>query len=166
MISLFNFSSSKKQDLKPVSQLQIERYLGKWFEIARFNHRFERGLSHVTAEYQRLDNGLIRVINSGYQKERDKNRQIIGKAKTTANPGLLRVSFFWNFDADYRILAIGPDYEWALVGAGRSTRYLWLLSRQPELSESVKNEMLQEATRRGYDIHKLLFIDHALQVQK
>lgn len=166
MISLFNFSSSKKQDLKPVSQLQIERYLGKWFEIARFNHRFERGLSHVTAEYQRLDNGLIRVINSGYQKERDKNRQIIGKAKTTANPGLLRVSFFWNFYADYRILAIGPDYEWALVGAGRSTRYLWLLSRQPELSESVKNEMLQEATRRGYDIHKLLFIDHVLQVQK
>lgn len=150
-----SINSKKMPDLTPVESFNLHRYLGKWCEIARFDHRFERGLHNVTADYSLRPDGKIKVANAGFRD--GELKQVVGKAKTTSQPGLLRVSFFWIFYADYRVLALGADYEWALVGAGKSTDYLWILSRTPTLPPDTLQQIVSEAQRRGYNTDKLLF---------
>jgi apolipoprotein D and lipocalin family protein len=138
-----------------VKDLDQSRYLGGWYEIARFDHRFERGLEESKALYTLREDGKIDVTNTGVKNGQPKVAQ--GKARTTDNPALLRVSFFGPFYADYRVMMLDPDYQYALVG-GKSAKYLWILSRTPQLEESVKQAILAEATRRGYDVSKLIWV--------
>lgn len=147
----------RKIDITPVQKFDLDRYLGRWYEIARFDHRFERGLSEVSAEYTVQKNGMIKVLNSGFKAKIGKRSQVIGRAKTTDVAGVLRVSFFWIFYSDYRVLALGDNYEWALVGSGDSGKYLWILSRTEVLPKETMEKIIAEAERRGYDTKKLLF---------
>lgn len=145
-------------DVQTVQKFELERYLGTWYEIARYDHSFERGLTSVKAQYVRRDDGMIKVVNTGFDAKRGQQKEVIGKAKTTSAPGMLKVSFFWIFYADYRVLALGDDYEWALVSAGRSDKYLWILSRTEKLADDTLKGILSEAQRRGFDTGRLIFL--------
>ena len=149
--------SVSKVDNVPVVALDLNRYLGEWYEIARFDHSFERGVEQAKANYTQNADGTIKVVNSGVKDGKPKTA--IGKGKATDTPGLMRVSFFGPFYADYRVMLIDKDYSRALVGSGGAD-YLWLLSRTPGLSETVKSELLAEAQRRGYDTDKLIWVRH------
>lgn len=148
--------SSRNYDNTPVSRLDLDRYLGRWYEIARYDHRFEKGLQYTTAEYSITKNGRIKVVNRGFKK---KHWSVsTGVARITDQPGILRVSFFRPFWSDYRVLMTGPDYEYALVGS-RSRKYLWILSRSPDLSDTAIDEILGEMCIRGYDVSKLIWVN-------
>ena len=147
--------SGPKVDNAPVAALDLNRYLGEWYEIARFDHSFERGVEQAKANYSLKDDGTIEVVNSGIKNGKPKTA--IGKGKRTDTPALLRVSFFGPFYADYRVMLIDEDYTYALVGSGGAD-YIWLLSRTPGLSETAKSELLAEARRRGYDTDKLIWV--------
>ncbi len=140
-----------------VGVTDLKRYMGRWYEIARYDHSFERNLECCEAYYTLLPNGRITVTNSGVSKKSGKRKISIGKAKLGRVAGQLRVSFFWVFYSDYNILALGDDYEWALVGS-RSPNYLWILSRTPHLSKATKSHILDIARSRGYDIEKLIWV--------
>ena len=140
----------------PVAALDLSRYLGEWYEIARFDHSFERGVEQAKANYTQNADGTIKVVNTGIKD--GKQKTAIGKGKTTDTPGLLRVSFFGPFYADYRVMLIDKDYSHALVGSG-SADYLWILSRTSGLSETAKSELLAEAQRRGYDAGELIWVE-------
>ena len=155
MVALTGCVGVPKVDNAPVAALDLNRYLGEWYEIARFDHSFERGVERAKAKYSLKDDGTIEVVNSGIKDGKPKTA--IGKGKTTDTPGLLRVSFFGPFYADYRVMLIDKDYSHALVGSG-SADYLWILSRTSGLSETAKSELLYEARRRGYDTGKLIWV--------
>jgi apolipoprotein D and lipocalin family protein len=144
-----------------VQPFDIKRYLGKWFEIARMPVRFEKGLQSVTAVYSQNTDGSIRVTNRGYEKKLNKWKESIGKAKLLDNPqeARLKVSFFGPFYAGYNVLAIDPDYNYALV-VGHNLNYLWLLSRTTTLPEGVKAAYIQLARNLGYQTDKLIWTDH------
>lgn len=156
MKSLFNFHKSKV-DVSTVPSLDLERYLGSWHEIARFDHWFERGLSKATAEYSMQGNNRIKVVNRGFNTKQNKEQEATGRAKLTDQPGRLRVAFFWNFYSDYCILSLGENYDWALVASGNSGKYMWILSRTETLSEETLNSILAEAKHRNFDVSKLIF---------
>lgn len=148
-----------EMDNSTVKELNVQRYLGKWYEIARFDHRFERGLVGVTATYSMRDDGKIRVINQGYKNSLDgKLSRAEGKAKLTDEPGKLKVSFFWIFYAGYYVMELDENYKWALIGSN-SEKYLWILSRTPKLEQDVKKQILTKAKQRGYDISKLIWVE-------
>lgn len=145
-----------QMNIKTITEFDLNRYLGTWYEIARFDHRFERGLQNVTATYSLRDDGKIKVVNRGIN-EKGEPSEAIGKAKTTSETGKLKVSFFWIFYADYFILELDENYGWALIGS-QSDKYLWILSRTPVLDESVKTGILEMAKNRGYDTSKLIWV--------
>ena len=155
-MSFFRRDKQGQLDLEPVKHFDLKRYLGLWHEVARMDHYFERGLTDVTAEYTLKEDGTIKVENSGWNIRKKKRSKIIGHAKITSIPGLLRVSFFWRFYSDYRILMLDTDYQWALVGAGNSS-YLWILSRNKSLPKEICDNIFAEARRRGYDISRLKY---------
>lgn len=142
-------------DNTPVEGIDLVRYLGHWYEIAKFDHPFERGVEYATAQYILNDNGTIKVLNSGIRN--GEFTQSEGKAKITGTPGLLRVSFFGPFYGDYRILMLGPDYSYALVG-GSNGKYLWILSRTPVLPGHTRELILDEARRRNYPVENLRWV--------
>lgn len=141
-----------------VDVFDLNRYLGNWYELARFNHSFERDMTACTANYSLNEDGTIKVVNSGLKNGETKVSE--GKAKTTGTIGLLRVSFFGPFYSDYRVLMVSEDYQYALVGSS-SAKYLWILSRTPELPESDLQLLLQEAVRRGYNTNDLIWVDQS-----
>ena len=147
--------SGPKVDNAPVAALDLSRYLGEWYEIARFDHSFERGIEQAKANYTLNEDGTIKVMNSGIKDGKPKTA--IGKGKRTDTPALLRVSFFGPFYADYRVMKIDADYTYALVGSGGAD-YLWILSRARVLPDAAKGELLAEAKRRGYDTDKLIWV--------
>jgi lipocalin len=152
-------SQTKNMDFSTVDKFDLEKYLGTWYEIARFDHRFERDLEGVTATYSVMDNGKIKVVNKGYEDSLNGELNIAeGKAKITDQPGYLKVSFFWFFYADYRVMELGENYQWALVGSN-SDKYLWILSREPQLSRETINNILQHARNRGFDTSKLIWVE-------
>ena len=142
----------------PVSNLDLNRYLGSWYEIARFDHSFERGIDNCTAFYSMNEDGTICVSNTGWKDEAKKNS--IGKTKITDTPGVLRVSFFGPFYGDYRVLMIDETYSVALIG-GSNDKYLWILSRTPEILFVTQQAILQEAQQRGYDTSKLIWVNQS-----
>ena len=148
--------SGPKVDNTPVAALDLSRYLGEWYEIARFDHSFERGVEQAKANYTQNADGTIKVVNSGIKDGKPKTA--VGKGKKTDTPGLLRVSFFGPFYADYRVMMIDKEYTYALVGSG-SADYLWILSRTRVLPDATKSELLSEAKRRGYDTDKLIWVE-------
>lgn len=155
LMFLFNIFTPSEINNKPVP-IDLNKYLGKWYEIARFDHSFERDMQRVSAEYILMPDGKIKVINTGYRD--GKYKETIGKAKTTDTSGLLRVSFFLNFFSDYRILMIDKDYQYVLIG-GNSPKYLWIMSRTPQLSDDVLQKLINAAKERGYDTEKLIFVE-------
>lgn len=148
-------------DKNVVKELDIEKYMGKWYEIARYDHSFERGLVGVTAKYSMRDDGKIQVLNSGYENNLDgKFTQAIGKAKIPDSkiPSKLKVSFFWFFYADYFVLELDENYQWAIIGSS-SDKYLWILSRTPQMGKKMHDELLTKITNRGYDVNKLIIVE-------
>ena len=144
---------------RPVSQFDLDRYLGTWYEIARFPHRFEKDLAAVTATYEKRSDGKVKVINSGYKGEPGGPfRKATGKAKVVGT-GHLKVSFFLFFYADYFVMELDPDYQWALVGSS-SPGYLWILSRSPEMEAPLYDSIVTMASQRGYDPGQLIRVDH------
>jgi apolipoprotein D and lipocalin family protein len=143
-----------------VSQFDAQRFLGKWYEIARFDHRFESGLQRVTATYSKMDDGGLQVINRGYNPDRGMWQQTIGKAYFTGAPtrAALKVSFFGPFYGGYNVIALDREYRHALV-CGPDRDYLWILSRTPTLSKEMKEQMLDIATRQGFDVSKLIWVE-------
>ena len=152
---LMGCSTKLTVDNSVVSDLDLNRYLGDWYEIARFDHRFERGVEYAKANYTLREDGKVNVLNTGIKDGKPKEAK--GKAKLTDTSALLRVSFFGPFYADYRIMLLDADYQYALIGSG-SDNYLWILSRTPRLSEEAKTQVLTEAQRRGYDTSKLIWV--------
>lgn len=144
-------------DNSVIDSLDVNRYLGEWYEIARYDHRFERGMENTRAIYSMRDDGMIDVINTGVKDGERKESK--GKAKLTDTPALLRVSFFGPFYSDYRVMMLDADYQYALIGSG-SDDYLWILSRKPSLTDTVKQQVIMEAQRRGYDTSKLIWVRH------
>ena len=145
-------------DTRSVRKLDIQKYMGKWYEIARFDHRFERGLVGVTAEYSLLPGGRIQVNNSGYEHTfNGRHKTITGKAyqPDPLEPGRLKVSFFPLVSSDYYIMELDEvHYSYALIGSS-SDEYLWILSRTAELPEDTKEYLLERAKARGYDVSRL-----------
>lgn len=142
-----------------INNFDAKRYLGTWYEIARFDHRFERGLEKVTATYSLRDDGGLNVINKGYNPDRGMWQQSEGKAYFTGAPtrAALKVSFFGPFYGGYNVIALDREYRHALV-CGPDRDYLWILSRTPTISDEVKQEMLAVATREGFDVSKFIWV--------
>jgi apolipoprotein D and lipocalin family protein len=141
----------------PVKDFKLENYLGTWYEIARFDHSFEQGLTHVTAQYEMKENGMVRVINKG--RKNGKEKIATGKAKFNGDIhlGHLKVSFFLFFYADYIIIYLDDNYETAIVTSGAD--YLWFLSRKPEISQDKKEQLIQLAKNNGFNTEKLIWVD-------
>ena len=145
-------------DKTTISDFDLNRYLGEWYEIARFPHSFEKDLVGVTATYSLKENGKIEVLNQGYKKSFDRElKKAYGKAKTTSEPGKLKVAFFLFFYADYNILELDPDYKWVLIGSS-TPNYLWILSRTPQMDKELYAKITSMAKERGYDISKLIVV--------
>lgn len=153
---LLSCRSHTTVDNTPIREVDLERYLGRWYEVARFDHRFERGLTQCTANYVLQEDGTIKVTNRG--KKDGSWKTSVGRAKKTDSAGVLRVSFFGPFYSDYRILMLAPDYTYALVG-GSSDKYLWILSRTPQIDEDIRQQIVGEAARRGYPVADLIWVD-------
>ncbi len=150
------------ENVQPVDNFKLEKYLGKWYEIARLDHSFERGLSRVTAEYSMRDDGGVRVLNRGYSEADKAWQEAEGKAYfvNSADQGYLKVSFFGPFYGSYIVFALDHEnYRYSLV-SGPDKSYLWILAREPKLDETTRNKLLEKAAAAGFDTSKLLFIDH------
>lgn len=147
--------------IKPFS---VQKYLGTWYEIARFDFRFEKGLNNTTANYSLNRDGTIKVINRGFDYKRNSWKQSIGKAKfvSSSNEGKLKVSFFGPFYAGYNVIALDEDYRYALV-CGKNYDYLWILAREKTIPEKIKDNYLQIARNYGFDVSKLVWVEHNQQ---
>lgn len=148
--------------IEPVSPFDLQRYLGQWYEIARLDHSFERGLSDVGATYSLNEDGSVKVLNRGYDAARGQWKDAIGRAVFTgdSNTAALKVSFFGPFYGGYNVIALDPDYRWSMV-MGPDRSYLWILSRDKQLSESVRTLLLEKARAAGVDTDKLIWVSHA-----
>ena len=141
-----------------VQDFALERYLGTWYEIARLDHSFERGLSHVQADYSMREDGGVRVINKGYNGKKAAWDSSEGKAYFVGESivGQLKVSFFGPFYGAYNIIELDPNYQYALV-VGPDTDYLWILSRTPELGKDVLQRLLAKASTLGFATDQLIY---------
>lgn len=159
-------SCSTSIETNVVKDFKANKYLGKWYEIARFDNRFEKGLDNVSATYTKIKQNKIRVINRGYNKEKKNWKEAKGIALLNKNPeiGKLRVSFFWPFFGDYNILYIDEEYEHAIVGS-KSKDYLWLLSRHYTINEEQKDMLTTKIENLGYDINNLIYISQDLNIK-
>lgn len=146
-------------NVRPVRGFQLERYLGKWYEIARLDHSFERGLERVTAEYAMRPDGDVEVVNRGYDVANKRWKQAVGRARFTETPdvGRLKVSFFGPFWGGYNIAELAPDYGHALV-TGPDTSYLWILARQPTLPKPVLDRLVGRARELGFPVEQLIYV--------
>jgi apolipoprotein D and lipocalin family protein len=145
----------------PVSDFELNRYLGKWYEIARLDHSFERGLKNVTAEYSMRDDGGVRVSNTGYSVPKQKWKMAEGKACFVGEPteGRLKVSFFGPFYGSYIVYGLDKqNYQHAFV-SGPSYSYLWLLARAPTVSKELINEFVESASQLGFETEDLIYVN-------
>lgn len=154
--------TSVPEGVTPVTGFDSERYLGTWYEVARFDHSFEEGLSRVTATYSKRDDGGIKVINRGYDAETGEWDEAEGKAYFVGDEttGHLKVSFFGPFYASYVIADLDKTaYQYSLV-TGPDRSYLWILARQPTLPKSVLNGLVNKAESLGYATDELIWVEH------
>ena len=144
-----------------VSSFDKEKYLGKWYEIARFDFRFERNLNNTTATYTLRDDGLIGVYNRGFNYITREWKDAEGKAKFVGDPtvAMLKVSFFGPFYAGYNVIALDDDYQYALI-SGSSLKYLWILAREKTIPEEIKDAYIKKAQEIGFDTNKLIWVEH------
>ena len=142
-----------------VKPFDVKKYLGTWYEIARFDYRFEKDLNNTTANYSLNDEGSIKVVNRGFNYKTGIWKVARGKAKfvSAADEAKLRVSFFGPFYSGYNVIDLDPDYKYALV-AGKNLNYLWILSREKTIPENIKQSFLQKAKAVGYKVEELLWV--------
>lgn len=152
-------TTTPPKGVTPVEGFNADLYLGSWYEIARLDHRFERGLDHVTATYSKRDDGGLKVINRGFNVKKQRWQESIGKAYFTGSPSqaALKVSFFGPFYGGYNVIALDNDYQYALV-CGPNRNYLWILSRTPQLDGKVKEELIAKARQAGFDVNQLIWV--------
>jgi len=153
-------TTTPPKGITPISGFDADRYLGSWYEIARLNHPFERGLDHVTATYSKRDDGGLKVVNRGFNPKKQKWQESIGKAYFTGSPqqAALKVSFFGPFYGGYNVIALDKDYQHALV-CGPNREYLWILSRTPQLAQLVKEQLVSQARQEGFAVDKLIWVN-------
>ncbi len=150
------------QNVKPVDNFILEKYLGKWYEIARLDHPFESGLTKVTADYSMGEGGVVRVLNKGYSASENKWKEAEGKAVFVNKPdqGFLKVSFWGPFYGSYVVFGLDHEnYQYSLV-CGPDKSYMWILSRIPVMNEEIKNTLVAKASALGFDTGSLIFVDH------
>jgi len=148
------------ETVQPVNDFEIQKYLGKWYEIARFDHSFERGLESVTAEYSLREDGGVRIKNRGFSAKNKKWKESVGKAYFVENKelGYLKVSFFGPFYGSYVIFELDKlNYQYAFVTSAKKS-YVWLLSREPQVSEKLKERFKNELRDKNYDPTKLIWV--------
>lgn len=149
------------EGVEPVKNFDLEPYLGTWYEIARLDHSFERGLSNVTASYSLREDGGVGVVNRGYHADKGRWDEAEGKAYFIGEPnvGRLKVSFFGPFYGAYNIFELGEDYEYSMV-AGPDRSYLWILAREARLPEATLAELVAKAEAAGFNTAELIFVEH------
>ena len=153
--------TSVPKGLSPVQNFDKSRYLGTWYEIARLDHSFERGLDQITATYTLQDDGGIAVLNRGFHISDGVWNEANGKAYFVESEtiGHLKVSFFGPFYASYVIMALDPEYQWALV-TGPNRDYFWILSRHPNMEDDNLASLVQTAREEGFAVDELIFVKH------
>lgn len=148
------------EQVTPVDHFELSRYLGRWYEIARLDHSFERGLTKVTADYSLREDGGVQVVNRGYAAQRQEWKEAVGKAYFVQTPdvGYLKVSFFGPFYGSYVIFDLDREgYRYALV-CGPDRSYLWLLARTPSLPDDVRERLIAKAAALGFDTGRLITV--------
>lgn len=146
----------------PVTGFDVSRYMGKWYEIARLDHSFERGLEKVTAHYSLRNDGGIKVVNRGFDPKKNKWKEVVGKAYFVdeSDIGRLKVSFFGPFYGSYNIIDLDKNnYSYSMV-CGSDTSYLWILARTPGIKDSLYSELLVKARNLGFRTDNLIFVKH------
>lgn len=158
-LMFFSSCQTIPPNAKAVHDFDVDRYLGTWYEIARIDFKYEKDLIYTTATYSKNEDGSIAVLNRGYNKVKDEWKEAEGKAKFVdkTDEAKLKVSFFGPFYAGYNVVALDAEYKYALV-AGKNLDYLWILSREKEIPESVKQNYLNVARGIGYDVSRLIWI--------
>ena len=149
-------------NVKPVDNFKLENYLGKWYEIARLDHSFERGLSRVTADYSLRDDGGVKVLNRGFSAQEGAWKEAEGRAYFVkdADQGYLKVSFFGPFYGAYIVFELDHEnYQYSLV-CGPNKSYLWLLARSPLIKDDIKDALIAKATALGFDTAKMVYVSH------
>ena len=150
------------EGVQPIDGFDINRYLGIWYEIARLDHSFERGLEKVSANYSLLDNGGIKVVNRGYNPKKGEWKEAIGKAYFVddSSLGKLKVSFIGPFYGSYNIIELDKkDYQYALV-CGPDKSYLWILARDVNIADETVQRLITQAKSLGFETDKLIFVEH------
>ena len=149
------------ENVRPVNDFKAEKYLGKWYEIARLDQSFERGLTRITAEYSLRADGGLKVLNRGYSASENKWQEAEGKAYFVGDPtqAHLKVSFFGPIYGSYIVFELDREnYQYALV-SGPDKSYLWLLSREPKIKDDIKKTLIAKAASLGFDTSQLIFVD-------
>lgn len=151
--------TSIPRGLDPVEGFDVDRYLGTWYEIARLDHSFERGLTHVTATYTEREDGRIGVLNQGFNQKKDKWTSAEAVARFQGDPsvGSLTVTFRWPFSGGYHVVALDEDYQWAVV-TGPTRKYFWILSREPVMDEAIIEKLVNKADEWGFPVEELIFV--------
>ena len=148
------------ENVEPVETFQLKQYLGTWYEIARLDHSFERGLEQVSATYSLQEDGGVRILNKGFSIQENEWREAEGKAYfvQAQDTGHLKVSFFGPFYSSYVIFELDqPDYQYAFV-SGYNKSYLWLLARTPQVSNTLKSDFVSKARELGFNVDELIFV--------
>ena len=147
-----------------VTPFDVQRYAGRWYELARLDHAFERGMTNVSAGYTVQADGSVRVVNRGYAPATGQWREAVGKARFTGAPttGSLKVSFFGPFYGGYHVAALDPNYRWALV-LGPDTSYCWILARDKQLPAAQREAIVARAQALGVDTSSLIWVPHERQ---
>lgn len=159
LLFLINACTHAPKGIEPVKELDLERYLGQWFEIARLDHSFERGLTNVTANYQLRDDGGVRVVNRGWSVKKSKWQEAEGVAyRVDEIKGHLKVSFFGPFYGAYVVFELGENYDYAFV-TGPNRQYLWLLARTPKVSDKLLSRFKQVVETNGFDLSDLVLVE-------
>ncbi len=156
-------STAPPEGVTAVTPFDVRRYEGRWYEIARLDHSFERGLTDVRATYRLQTDGSVEVVNRGYDPKKGAWREAVGRALFTGDPnrGSLKVSFFGPFYGGYHVVALDQQqYAWSLV-IGPNRDYLWILAREKQLPEDVRARLLEEARRLGVDVGQLIWVEHS-----
>jgi len=158
VVAVLNSRDTIPEGAIPVKPFDVNRYLGKWYEIARMDYQFERNLNNTMAEYSMNEDGSIKVVNSGFNYKKKEYEEATGRAVFAGEPdeAMLKVSFFGPFYSGYNVVAIDPEYKYALV-VGKNLNYMWILSRTSTIPEHIKKEYLQKAKDIGYDIFALVW---------
>ncbi len=158
LVCLAACAKERAADVIPVKGFEAERYLGQWYEIARLENRFEKGMINVTAHYSRREDGKIKVVNRGYEPDEEQWREAVGKAVFAQGPDVadLKVSFFGPFYAPYVVFELGEDYEYAFVTNNDKT-FLWLLSRTPEISDELRAHFESKIQTMGFDTRTMVY---------